>query len=449
MTDPLRTLDEATGLARTWTVLPPEAPDGFLWRVLVDIGVLGPGDTGRTVEDYPLHLVGAYDVTRRGAFQRGAGEAVERYALMPRPGTGTGTDTDTGADAGPDRTGLRHARPDAPALRFTEPGAALAHRGALDTELDWYRGTRLADSSAVLVPAPLVDYTGSDAADQAAGRPGLFDPSPSGAASGAGIEQATRAALLEIVERDAVIAAWAAQLALPAVDIDEVLAAAPADPRWRALRTLLAGVRAAGLEPVFARIPTFSPEVTCVVCVLVDRGAEGQLGAVGAKASGSGARALLASLQEALQIRELLTRMRRLLPVPAELPDVVRHDVDRAWFWTGAAAVDALERWTAGFERSPWAVPERDPDTSALVAGMVADGADPVVVPLTQRLPAAVRELGWAAVKVVCPGYQPLRMDERHTFGWHEERIRTAAARTGCRATAPGGEVFGLAHPLI
>ncbi|MEW1660653.1 YcaO-like family protein [Streptomyces sp. NPDC093707] len=406
--------------------------------MLVDIGVLSHGEPNRTESDYPLHLVGAYDVCRRDALQRGAGEAVERYALLPCP------------EAGPRLFHVSAAELGAEALPFSDPWAALGHPDANEIPLDWYRGSRLIDGSPVLVPAPLADWTGapgpSSEADYA--ETILFDPSPSGAASGAGHEHATRSALLEIIERDAVIVAWYAQLALAAVDINQIVTAAAPTLHRRSLRTLLDGARAKGLTPVFARIPTCTPDLACTICVIVDRDG-GPLGAVGAKASGDGVRALLGALQEAMQIHELLARMRSRLTPPSPGANVVRHDVDRAWAWTMPKTVDALERWTATFRVEAWDPPRTTPDLATLVTGLSADGANPVVVSLTERLPAAVRDLGWSAVKVLCPGYQPLRIDERPIFSLHRERIHSAARRTGRASALPATEVFPLPHPLI
>ncbi|RXS69397.1 hypothetical protein EST92_25640 [Streptomyces sp. TM32] len=454
MTHPLRTLDD-TALARSWSVLPPSGPQEPLWRVMVDIGLLDTGGQTRTAQDYPLHLVGAYDVSRRSALQRGAGEAVERFALVPRHGRGPHPVRALAGELGRE------------ALQFAAPGAVLGHPDARTVPLDWYRGTRLADDAPFLIPAPLVDWNGADGTDDDLSRSGpgpdrdggviaatdarsLFDPSPSGAASGAGTQSATRSALLEIIERDAVTVAWAAQLALAAVDIDRATAGEASSGDVRSLRTLVDAARAAALEPVFARIPTCMPSVECVVCVIVDRSGGGQSGAVGAKASGDGIRNLLGALQEALQIHGLLRRFTEHLTPPKVRPAVVRHDVDRAWTWTTPDAVDALERWTRHFTPEPWTAPHASPTRDELVAALVADGADPVVVQLTDRLPPSLRALGWAAVKVICQGYQGLRMDERHEFGWAHDRIRSAARRTGRPATVAARDIpYGLAHPLI
>ncbi|MFF4228970.1 hypothetical protein [Streptomyces sp. NPDC001820] len=76
--------------------------------------------------------------------------------------------------------------------------------------------------------------------------------------------------------------------------------------------------------------------------------------------------------------------------------------------------------------RESW--PRRFPAT------LLVDGADPLAIDLTGRLPVALREMGWAAVKVVPVGYQQLRMTESYGFSWNTERLRTAESRAGLAA---------------
>jgi ribosomal protein S12 methylthiotransferase accessory factor len=84
--------------------------------------------------------------------------------------------------------------------------------------------------------------------------------------------------------------------------------------------------------------------------------------------------------------------------------------------------------------------------TEELVRAMVADGADPLIVDLTHRLPLGVRKSGWAAVKAVPVGYQQLRIDDTRTDTWNTARLASAETRTGLTAgPAPTGV---RPHPL-
>src|SRR5699024_7602689 len=90
----------------------------------------------------------------------------------------------------------------------------------------------------------------------------------------------------------------------------------------------------------------------------------------------------------------------------------------------------------------------RDLSIGELLTAMRSDGTDPVLVDLSDRLPMPLQERGWAVMKVVPVGYQPLRIDKRHEFGWHEHRLANADARTGSTARTQEGTRFSLPHPL-
>jgi ribosomal protein S12 methylthiotransferase accessory factor len=427
--DVVSTLNPVSGLVGGWCSLPPQPPQEPMWRVMVDLGGAPVPRSGP--EGYPFALVGAYGFVRAEALVRGAGEAVERAALRP---------TEAQLRAGSLLAG------DAPGLTgwITTSPAGLTTPTAFGEPMTWYPGRRLDDDRPVLVPAPLVDWWGG-AEPAGIAPPRFFDPSPSGAASGASPEQAARSALLEIIERDAVLTAWAVRLAAVRVDPQAVLDAAPPSVHRSALRNLLAAAQHTGVRPVFGRLPTGVPGVECVVCAIAEHGTDRSFGAVGAKASEDLVRNLLGSLQESLQIRALLTTLQQDLPRPAAAT-VVANDVDRAWLWTTPRAVEALEAWTERFRDRPWHPHEVRPlSLGEIVAAVRADGGEPVVVQLTGRLPPAIVSAGWSAVKVVCPGYQALRMDERLDFTWCSDRVAATAARTGLGAGVPDD----IPHPLI
>ncbi|WP_278259909.1 YcaO-like family protein [Nocardioides convexus] len=108
-----------------------------------------------------------------------------------------------------------------------------------------YAGTRVRDGARLLVPAGLVDYPAESEGP-------AFDPGPSGTASGIGHERALRSALLETIERDAVIVSWTRRRRTRAVDVDGLLAGGAPDASWRRVADLLALVRRGGMEPVLA-----------------------------------------------------------------------------------------------------------------------------------------------------------------------------------------------------
>ena len=156
--DPVRTLDPALGLVSESGVYVPN--EVGLWRTA---GVLAHG---RASQAGFASAVGAFDVRKRDSITRGAGEAVERFALAP-----AAADSEH-LIAGAGSVDLR--------IDFITPG--LGRPSALAYEFPWYRATNLLTAKATHVPAPVVDYcpghTDANPWD------GFFDPSPNGAASG-------------------------------------------------------------------------------------------------------------------------------------------------------------------------------------------------------------------------------------------------------------------------
>ena len=81
-------------------------------------------------------------------------------------------------------------------------------------------------------------------------------------------------------------------------------------------------------------------------------------------------------------------------------------------------------------------------------AFLIADGLDPYLVDLTYHLPELARRQGWSVLKVVPVGYQPLRIDERTSFGWNSHRLGSVQDRTGVPTRLPLHQLSPLPHPL-
>ncbi|WP_435749235.1 YcaO-like family protein [Microbacterium sp. PMB16] len=420
MTPALQTLAVESGLAREFAVVAPDGARAALWKVLVDIG-LGDGS------DYPLAHVGAYDLGRRRALERGAGEAVERFALAREaPPEVRGT------------LGMLRAEADTE-VWWPRWVCADAFRAVT---LGWYRAIRMADSQPVLVPAHAVDDDGGRRHRSAGTAAALFDPSPSGAAAGLDADSAARAALLEVIERDAVLCAWGTGIGVGPFE------PAGADPD---IARLASEAERVGLRPVFGTISGVAAGVHVICCAIVDRSAHGALVSFGSKAAESVGAAARGALQEALQIHELLDNLRTRVPRPAAFdrpdPALVVDDVARAWWWTTDAAADSMEDWIAAWSCTsrPSKAAAGAPTVERLVAEVTRDGGSPILVDLTARLPRPIRALGWHAVKVVCPGYQQLRLDESLDATWDRTRLTAWGHRHG----APPRALSTLPHPLI
>ena len=382
--DPIRTLDPAVGLVSEATVYPPN--ETGLWRT---VAVLA--NSGSSREGF-ASAVGAFDVRRRDSLIRGAGEAVERFALVP-----------TSADAA-------HllAQDDAERrIDFVTGGLGCA--SALAYDLPWYKAVDLLSGKESHVPGPLVDYR--PVVDRQADTPGpdpwerFFDASPNGAASGPTEKFAQRAGLAEVMERDAFLTAWHTSAPLHRVDIDEL----PESPKAHNLAALMEAARAAEVLYTLAFVPSAGSPLLTAVCVITDSTEPAPFGAVGLKASPDPVAALLGALQEGLQIRELfLSREAQAFDIGSSVTD----DSSRADFWSTAPAVAGLQDWVATFPAVPTPASQPVPDVDDLANCLARRGIGCHWVDLTHRLPSAIRELGWVSGKAICPGAVQLTMDE-------------------------------------
>ncbi|MDR6989617.1 ribosomal protein S12 methylthiotransferase accessory factor [Paenarthrobacter nitroguajacolicus] len=376
--DPLQTLDPASGLVSESAVYVPN--DVGLWRTA---GLLAQG---RTSQAGFAAAVGAFDVKKRDSLTRGAGEAVERFALVP-------------AQADSEYLLAREGSLDQ-RIDFITPG--LGRPSALAHEFPWYRATNLLTGKVSHVPAPVVDYC--PGFGEINPWDGFFDPSPNGAASGPSEDFAQAAGLAEVLERDAFLSAWHQQTPLLSFDVASLPEEVRATPKAKSLLLLLDAARAAGVDPVLAFVPQEGRPLETAVCIIA---VEGSFGAMGLKAAAHPVSALRGALQEGLQIRELfLTR------TPSGTPPAVTDDDSRADFWTTPAAIDGLLRWVRSFQPSTLREAHPTPDVVSLVEYFAGRDIQAHWVSLTHRLPAAIQDMGWAAGKAICPGTVPLTMDE-------------------------------------
>ncbi|MFF1831795.1 YcaO-like family protein [Paenarthrobacter sp. NPDC058040] len=375
--DPVLTLDPVCGLVSEATVYPPNASG--LWRTVAILANGGSATSGFA------SAVGAFDVRRRGSLIRGAGEAVERFALAPSP-----MDSE-----------YLVAGPGAEPIDFVTTG--LGRASALACDVPWYRATDMLNGIESQVPAPLVDY-----------RPGCpspsrweryFDPSPNGAASGPSECFAQASALAEVLERDAFLSAWRSQSPLRRVDLAEL----PESSRERSLSVLLEAARTAGVVLTLAFVANDDAPLHTAVCVIIGATSSVPFGAVGLKASADPMSAMLGALQEGLQIRELFLSRK---PSPFGAGDSVTGDASRADFWSTPKAVASLQDWLQSFPAYPVPFAKPAPDVDVLVKHLATRGIGSHWVDLTHRLPASIKELGWVTGKVVCPGAVQLTMDE-------------------------------------
>jgi ribosomal protein S12 methylthiotransferase accessory factor len=384
-----------------------------------------------------LDLVGACGFRRGETMVRAAGEAVERLALVP-------------PDPDPDR--VRGVPPDhRRRVKIGTPGVSRAAPAIDQAVADCLPAVDLSQGPegghTVLLPTAVVDDPCPDFDPQ------LVDPSPSAAAAGTSWNYAVERALLESIERDAVLTAWALKPSVPWLD--------PGDPpvRWRASA---AGDTLERVGEVLAEdadltartviIPTGVPRVSCALTLLFDR--HGPT-AAGAAAHWSTTSAVATSAREALQVMVVLRN------VGAEGRQLGRVEVvdemSRATYWAHPASATEPRRWLeACVRREPsdgaaLDLPTEEARLGHLTRRLAGDGLTPMVCDLTARLPRVIQGLGWVAVRAVVLGHQALPMDERHDWSWVRPRLHQAAARWGISAVTADHRYQGEAgpHPLI
>ncbi|MBT2586668.1 YcaO-like family protein [Arthrobacter sp. ISL-95] len=384
--DAVRTLHPSLGLVSEASIYVPN--EVGLWRTVGRLANSAPGARLASA-------VGAFDVTKRASLTRGAGEAVERFALVPVP------EDSEHLLAGNGSLGTK--------IDFV--GAGLGHASALACDLPWYRATDLLTGEPTLVPAPVVDYTpGSGPLNSWDDH---FDPSPNGAASGPSEAFAQGAGVAEVMERDAFLSAWRHRISLERFDPESMPVAVRQAPEARGLSLLLVAARAVGVESTLAFIPSGNSPLVTAVCIITEDNGSAEFGAVGLKTASDPVNALRGALQEGLQIRELfLTRAQSASPVTAVADTPVTDDDSRADFWTTAPAIAELRQWVASFKASCFPGNRPLHDVRTLAQYLAERNIRSHWVSLTHRLPLAIQELGWVAGKAICPGAVPLTMDE-------------------------------------
>jgi ribosomal protein S12 methylthiotransferase accessory factor len=407
--DPVLTLDPSLGLVSAATVYLPN--DVGLWRTVASLANGRPDRKGFAT------AVGAFDVKKRSSMTRGAGEAVERFALAP------GTADVEHLLAGRDGTDKR--------IDFVT--AELGRASALAFDFPWYRATDLRTGQESHVPAAVVDYTagGSTYPDPWSR---FFDPSPNGAASGPSERFAQVSGIGEVIERDAFLSAWRQRVPLNEFVAGEMPADVLDAPSTRNFLLLVTAARAAGIEPTLAFIPHVDSPLHVAVCVITGHREHGQFGAVGLKAAADPVIALTGALQEGLQIRELF-----LSRTPSAVSSLeVTDDESRADFWTTGQALAELHVWVRTFRPAHFPAVKPIPNVDDLVKYLAGRDIQSHWVSLTHRLPAAIQELGWVAGKAICPGAVPLTMDETKGL------VRVPSGSVG----DPSG-LSATPHPLI
>ncbi|MGH3921575.1 MAG: TOMM precursor leader peptide-binding protein [Pseudonocardiaceae bacterium] len=288
-----------------------------------------------------------------------------------------------------------------------------------DDPITWIWGWSLTSERPILVPAsrvfvPFRPQTPADNADY---------PSLGAAATGCTLEEAALGAVLETVERDAFMIAWANRLRLPRLELDRSSRGGVGD--------YVAAFEDRGLE---VRCVLLTLDLGAPVVVAMARSVQpGDPSMVVATAAGLDAmgacRHALAELAaNRLNVRHAMAT-RSSLPAcdPHEVIDETAHGLlyarpDMAIHlepWWDSPATVALPRPSR--QLTPWAGLRR------LVNAIAAADLETIVVDLT---PPEIRDLGLSMVKALVPGAYPINFDSRWLhLGGH--RMRAAPVTAG------------------
>lgn len=345
-------------------------------------------------------------LTLPGALLSAVGEAIERYApSLPDPARITwARQGDLEGDVLDPRTfGLY--RDD----QYTSPGFPYARYDEAAVH-PWVAGSWLAGGAPVWVPAVATFLSLRLQPEQL-----ICQGTSNGLAAGTGFEAAAARAILEVVERDALLTAWLTGACGRRVLLDEGL-----DPD---LGAVLAGIQALGGAPEVYLLPTAACG-TVAVCLALGDGERWPGVTLGLGADLDPATAIRQAILEQGQTGPHLRRMLRsgTLTAPAGPPDVVTMLDHAAYYFPPerSAAFEALRSGQGVIHFSDLApAPAAWDPLVALRPELGAAGIDVALVDVTS---ADVATIGWHVVRAVAPALQPL------TYGFGMDRRPVARA---------------------
>lgn len=360
------------------------------------------------------------------------GEAIERYSAMYVPFDALRVTTarelgDTAVD--PSRFALFHP------TQHAQPGFPFAPFTA-DTRTEFVAGLSLVDGAPAYLPAQLVYL----------GRPGNCRPigysTSSGLACAPTLGEAVLAALLELVERDAVMLAWKCRLSLPLLDWSDDEALCALDRRFFAVT---------GLRYDVVDGSGFLDVPIAIAVVHGPHGSRASL-AVGAGAAAGVADAWLKAIAEGFGVyRWLLRQAASTLHRPPLEPDAIATFDDHMLFYSRREQAALASFLTASAKRSPTGSIESLEGSSpreqlgALVSRLASRGLSAYAVDVTSP---DVRDLGLSVARVIAPELCALDVSHRAQF-LGGARLYAAAHEAGLLdAPLDVGRLNPLPHPF-
>ncbi|GAA4899664.1 hypothetical protein GCM10023405_19780 [Streptomonospora salina] len=375
--------------------------------------------------------------SHEGARLAAIGETVERYsgAYVPFDRLEYGTRAEL-TRRGLDCLSPRQYKPFAE-WQYEQSNAAHV-RFTESTWLPWVQSRRLSDGALVWIPAHPV-YLRSD----------LMHVNPIGFATSNGLaygntaDEALVSALLELVERDAVMISWYKRLSRPLIDIES-------DPRVAAY--IAKHVTPTGCSVSLVDLSVFSGIAVVLAVVRNDLPGAVPLG-LGGAASHSPAAAATKAVAEAVSTRSWAVAKRRAgeyVDPESDFDQTLRTFDDQITLHARGAFVEETRFLDSSTERSTTDTMPVHPSGSpgelrdALISRLAADGIDLYAVDLTSP---DVREAGGHVVKVFSPQMQPLDTGYRRRY-LGGERMHSRPVELGLLEPGSEGAVNPIPHPF-
>lgn len=384
--------------------------------------------------DEALGVVGGSSLNKERALGKVAGEAAERYCLLP-------------GDV-PAKYVAFNSLP--PGLAI-DPNSISAGTGRSTPdrrsfEIEWVSGFSLKPSRFSWIPSQLVFVPHFFSDDEVIIRP----PITTGAAAGMTTEDALYRGLCEVVERDAFMISWLRQLRLTRLRPTPSLGG---EYESAILQITLEASLRYKLMPQFFLLPTDVPVFT-VLCVLWDFSGIGPPVTVGAKTSWNVISATLGSLEEAHQMRpwmrHLLEENSKDTTPNAQLPRTLR---ERALLWLSKEPVQYLSAWLSQckgeVEINDAHTGRSEASLGDLVDAIQAQGGTVYAVDLSAKLKRhPQRGPNMNVVKAIVPEYQPLYLtEELRDYSW--QRLDSAERRLDVEALRSPSQMSPVPHPFL
>jgi ribosomal protein S12 methylthiotransferase accessory factor len=407
-------LNPEFGLAKSYEVGLLDGPIR-LYIVAIDVGLRLESSDEISLDD----RAGAVGFTLGDCYQRGVGEAVERFSCLP-------TDKPL-----PGSVIARASQLAAEKVRMVEANGTWGLPWVTDEDapIRWYMACDLADPSATAVAIPdwWVDVPTMSVV------PG-WQGCPSGVAAHLSWDLAVESAVNETIERDAVMRAWAdPKHGVQPVSLTAVISylRTSSDRCHRSVAQRLSTLMTESISSQLTvfRLSRSAYKRATYLAWLTD-------GAVAAAGAGTGKNepeSLLKAVREAWQAYSVISRGSSKIMDEALMEDgYVARSKMRIAHWASSTGVAAFYDWkndvpndhdlTIEALQSFWN--DSKTDGESIIARMKTMGQMALAVDLTSRLPYEVRKFGFHAVKVFIEGCQPLVVAEGESWAYLAPALR-------------------------